>query len=255
MIVEILTLFPGFFKGPLQETILKRSSEKNVVTFKLRNVRDYAEGKHRVTDEKPYGGGAGMVMRPEPVIKAIEAAREESGACKSWTILLTPSGAKFDQSRAQDLVTVEHLILVCGRYEGFDDRVRQSVDAEVSVGDFVLSGGEVAALVVTDALVRLLPGVLGDPESPKEESFVDGLLEYPHFTRPREFRGLEVPDVLLGGNHAEITRWRRKQSLQRTLDRRPELLATAALSDMDRQLLSEVEAENPTGTLSPRKDG
>ena len=241
MKVEILTIFPGFFAGPLDETILKRAVEKGRLAVSLRDIREYATDKHAKTDDVPFGGGPGMVMKPEPVVAAIEASR---AAGHARVALLDPGGARFDQAAAERLAREPSLALVCGRYEGFDDRIRSFADEELSVGDVVLSGGEPAALVVLDAVARLLEGVLGNQESTRTESFGDGLLEAPSFTRPREFRGVAVPDVLTRGDHEAIRRWRRRESLARTLRRRPDLLDAARrdgrLTEEDAKLLDEI---------------
>lgn len=221
MRIDILTLFPGMFRGPFEESIIKRAVERGLLEIGIHNIRDFAPGRHRVADDYPYGGGAGMVMKPEPVFAAVEAVRRPD----SRVILMTPQGRLFTQSIAQDLSRLDHLVLLCGHYEGVDERVRDHlVDDELSIGDYVLTGGELPAMVVVDAVARLVPGVLGAGESAVEESFAAGLLEYPHYTRPPDFRGWRVPQVLLSGNHARISRWRREQSLLRTLRRRPELL-------------------------------
>ena len=221
MRIDILTLFPGMFRGPFEESIIKRAVERGLLEIGVHNIRDFAPGRHRVTDDYPYGGGAGMVMKPEPVFAAVEAVRRPS----SRVILMTPQGRIFTQSVALGLSRLGHLVLLCGHYEGVDERVREHlVDDELSIGDYVLTGGELPAMVVVDAVARLVPGVLGAGESAVEESFAAGVLEYPHYTRPPEFRGWKVPQVLLSGNHARISRWRREQSLLRTLRRRPELL-------------------------------
>ena len=221
--VEVLTLFPRMVQAPLEESILGKAQEKGLLRVQVTDIRDFAEGKHRVTDDVPYGGGAGMVMKPEPLVKAIEAAKQRRPSAR--VILMSPQGARFDQARAQALVRDGELILVCGRYEGVDERVLGWIDEELSVGDFVLTGGELAALAVIDAAARLVPGVLGNDLSPQSESFAgEGLLEGPQYTRPPEFRGLKVPEVLLSGDHAKIARWRREQALSRTRERRPDLL-------------------------------
>lgn len=220
--IEILTLFPGMVRAPLQESILGKAQEKGLVELSVRDIREHAEGKHRVTDDAPYGGGAGMVMKPEPLVSAIEAARERLPGAKAY--LLSPQGRRFGQSVAQELAGCGRFILVCGRYEGVDERVLDFVDGELSLGDFVLSGGELAACVVVDAVARLWPGVLGNELSARHESFEGGLLEHPQYTRPPEFRGRRVPDVLLSGDHAQVERWRREQSLERTRRRRPDLM-------------------------------
>jgi tRNA (guanine37-N1)-methyltransferase len=240
--VAVLTLFPRMVAVPLAESILGKAQEKGLLRARVVDVRDHAEGKHRVTDDVPYGGGAGMVMKPEPLVAAIEAARSELPG--AHVVLLTPQGARFDQRKAEELSRRGKLVLVCGRYEGVDERVRAFVDEEISLGDFVLTGGEVAALAVVDAVARLVPGVLGNEESPRSESFGgDMLLEGPQYTRPPEFRGRRVPEVLLSGDHARIARWRRKEALVRTRERRPDLFERVRLSDDDRTLLSEAEKQ------------
>lgn len=220
---HVLTLFPGFFRGPLRETILGRAVSGGEVDVEVTDIRDFASGPHRRADDRPYGGGPGMVMKPGPVVRAIEFASQADPPPQR--VLLTPQGAPFDQETAREFAGLEHLVLVCGRYEGVDQRVRDGwIDREISVGDYVLSGGEPAALVVLDAVVRLVPGVLGNDDSLDEESFASGLLEYPHYTRPREFRGREVPEVLLSGDHGRIETWRRQKARERTLERRPDLV-------------------------------
>ncbi|HZX96533.1 MAG TPA: tRNA (guanosine(37)-N1)-methyltransferase TrmD [Myxococcales bacterium] len=221
--VEILTLFPRMVAAPLEESILGKAREKGLLRVQVTDIREFAGGKHRVTDDVPYGGGAGMVMKPEPLVAAIEAARTRAPSAR--VVLMSPQGARFDQAKAVELSRHDSLVLVCGRYEGVDERVLGWVDEELSLGDFVLTGGEVAALAVVDAVARLLPGVLGNELSAQSESFTgEGLLEGPQYTRPPEFRGLKVPDVLLSGDHARIARWRKEQALSRTRERRPDLL-------------------------------
>lgn len=219
---HIVTLFPEFFESPLGTTMLARGKERGALQFALYDIRDYASGKHRVTDDTPYGGGQGMVMKPEPLVAAIEATG--TGPSRPRRILLSPQGRVFSQALAHELAALPDIALICGRYEGVDERVRHFVDEELSVGDFVLSGGEPAALIVIDAVARLVPGVLGNTQSAQDESFQQGLLEYPQYTRPAQFRGLTVPDVLLSGDHAEIAKWRREQALRRTRERRPDLI-------------------------------
>jgi tRNA (guanine37-N1)-methyltransferase len=240
---EVLTLFPGMFTGPLNESILKRGREKGLLKVAVRNIRDYTEDKHKTADDSPYGGGAGMVLKPEPIFRAFEALKTECPGEECLTILLSPQGGLFNQKRAELLSEEKRrIVLLCGHYEAIDERVIQSlVDEELSVGDYVLTGGELAALVVIDAAVRLLPGVLGDEESAYRDSFGDGLLDHPHYTRPAEFRGMKVPEALLSGNHAEIEKWRRRESLKATLVKRPELLETAELTEEDRDLIKELE--------------
>lgn len=220
---QILTLFPEFFETPLSTSILGRAQDKGLVDYAMVDIRDFAHDKHRTTDDLPYGGGAGMVMKPEPLVEALEYAREQDAGAPR--VLLSPQGEPLTQSLADELAAEPGLILTCGRYEGIDERVRQGwIDREISIGDYVLSGGEPGALVLVDAVTRLLPGVLGNEESIREESFAQGRLEYPQYTRPREFRGRQVPEVLLSGNHQKIAQWRQQQSLERTRTRRPDLL-------------------------------
>ena len=224
MRIDILTLFPQVFESPLSCSILKRAQEKGVVDIVLTNIRDFAADNYKKVDDKPYGGGPGMVMMPGPVFDCFEYVKKLSTQ-KPRVILLTPQGQKFDQAKATELSRENRLILIAGRYEGFDERIRIGLGAEqISIGDFVLSGGELAAMVVVDAVVRLLPGALGDEDSPKDDSFSEGLLEYPQYTRPEVFRGMKVPDILLSGDHGKIARWRRHQALERTKKQRPDLL-------------------------------
>ena len=239
MRIDVLTLFPEAFAGPLEASILGRALSGGVAEVHLHDIRDYAVDRRQIVDDYAYGGGPGMVMKPEPLAAAIEAVRE--GATPSGrTVLLTPQGRLMGQTVVEELAALERLVLVCGHYEGVDERIREHlIDDEVSIGDYVLSGGEVAALVVIDAVVRRLPGTLGSADSLLEESHSDGLLEYPQYTRPAEFRGWRVPDILLSGNHGEISRWRRLQRIIRTARRRPELLDTACLSDEERAAVAE----------------
>ena len=244
MRIDILTIFPRMFTGFLQESILARAQKKGLVEIDTVDIREFSHHKHRRVDDYPFGGGAGMVMACEPICLAVEAVRaRHPGPHRS--ILLSPRGPIFTQEKARELAGQAHLILVCGHYEGVDERVLAAgaVDEELSIGDYILTGGEPAALVVVDAVVRLLPGVLGDDRSPQEESFQDGILEYPQYTRPREFRGLTVPEVLLSGLHEAIRRWRRRQALQKTLAVRPDLLAKARLTAEDRRLLQQIMSE------------
>ena len=235
--VEILTLFPRMCTAYLAESILGKAIESGVVAVTVRDVREHASGKHRVTDDAPYGGGAGMVMKPEPLTDAIEAAREALLGAR--VILTSPRGTVLDQRLAQRLAEHGRVVVVCGRYEGVDERVRSAVDEEVSLGDFVLTGGELAALAIVDAAARCIPGVLGNESSAGAESFsgVDGLLEYPHYTRPPVFRGMKVPEILLSGDHRRIERWRRRESLRATRQRRPDLFERLALTDQDLRLI------------------
>ncbi len=239
MRIDILTLFPAMFAGPLTESILKRAQEKGLLSIHLHNIRDYTTDRHRTTDDTPYGGGGGMVMMVEPLVKAVEDVR---GADQHVpVILLTPQGRVFTQRVACELAAHDRLILICGRYEGVDERVRQLVVTdEISIGDYVLTGGELAAMVVVDAVARLIPGVLGARWAAEEDSHAMGLLEYPHYTRPPVFRGLVVPEVLLSGDHQAVERWRRREAIRRTWERRPDLLLIAPLSEEERWFLGEL---------------
>jgi len=237
---DILTLFPGMFSSPFQESILGRAIERGLLQIRIINIRDFALDRHHTADDAPYGGGQGMVMKIEPIAGAIESIKAKNPA--AWIVYLTPQGRPFDQKRAKELSSCPHLVLLCGRYEGIDERVKELfVDEEISIGDYVLTGGEPAAMVVVDAISRLLPGVLGSERSATEDSFFDSLLEYPHFTRPFDFRGKRVPEILLTGNHAAIFRWRRTQALKRTLIRRPDLLKRANLGKEDQDLLEQIQ--------------
>jgi len=238
---DVLTLFPAMFASPFADSILGKAADRGLIEISAHNLRDWAEGRHKVTDDTPYGGGEGMVMKPEPVARALKALRNENPA--SRVLLMSPQGRPFRQADARKLADESGLILVCGRYEGFDERIRTLVEEEFSLGDFVVTGGELPAMVIIDAVARLVPGVLGNHASAASDSFSDGLLEYPHYTRPADFQDQRVPEVLLSGNHAAIARWRRKEQLRRTLLRRPELLAGANLSEEDRRILAELEKD------------
>ena len=221
MKIDVLTLFPGMFPGPLDESIIKRACESGRLRLGIHDLRDYTHDRHRTVDDRPFGGGPGMLMKPEPLFEAVEALRGE----KTRVILTSPAGRPFRQQIARELAAEEHLLLVCGSYEGFDERVRQGLaDDELSIGDYVLTNGALPAMVIIDSVTRLLPGVLGDDESSQDESFSGGLLEYPQYTRPAEFRGMTVPEVLLSGDHAAIEKWRREQAEVQTRQRRPDLL-------------------------------
>ena len=234
---EVFSLFPQVFNPYLETSILQRARQNGLVEVRLHNIRDWTTDRHHITDDMPYGGGGGMVMKPEPIFTAVESVLGDPPACP--VILMTPQGRVFNQKVAQELAGQPALALICGRYEGVDERVRQYlVTDEISIGDYVLSGGELAALVVIDAVTRLIPGVLGDPDGAWDDSHAMGLLEYPHYTRPPEFRGWEVPEILLSGDHGRIARWRREQALLRTWQRRPDLLDSAPLTEHDRELLS-----------------
>lgn len=248
MRIDILTLFPQMFQSPFSAGIFQRAIDQKLVEVNLHNIRDYTYDKHHVVDDYAYGGGAGMILKPEPIFEAVEAVKSDIDFKEKSdmlpVILLTPQGRPFSQPIAQELSRGKHLILICGRYEGVDERVREYlVTDEISIGDYVLNGGELAAMVVVDAVVRLLPGVLGSEASLLDDSYVTGLLEYPQYTRPSVFRGWVVPEVLLSGNHAQIARWRREQAILRTLKRRPELLDKAELCAKERQLVERLKAE------------
>ncbi len=273
MRIDVFTLFPSMIEGYLNESILKRAREAGRLEVVVHNIRDYALDKHHITDDTPYGGGGGMVMKPEPIFAAVESVlgkQREAGELESGDLasdsqstisnlqspasnpqspipitLLTPQGRLFSQSVAQELAGHERIALICGRYEGVDERVREHlVTDEISIGDYVLTGGELPALVIVDAVARLLPGVLGHPAGAADDSHATGLLEYPHYTRPPEFRGWKVPDVLVSGDHAKVDRWRREQALRRTRQRRPDMLARAALTEADLKFLESLERED-----------
>ena len=243
---DILTLFPEFFDSPLNQSMLKRAQNQGVVRFRVINLRDFALDRHQVTDDRPFGGGPGMVLKIEPLARAITWVRDQDDGV--WVILLSPQGRLFTQSGAAALARQRHVLLVCGHYEGVDDRVRYYIDEEISIGDYILTGGESPALVVIDAVTRLLPGSLGDAESAEEESFQDSLLEYPHYTRPQLFNGHAVPEVLLSGNHQRIARWRRQQALRRTWQRRSDLLDRASLTPEDQDFVANLARESEAGS-------
>jgi tRNA (guanine37-N1)-methyltransferase len=253
MHVDVLTLFPEMFRGPLDESILKRAQESGRLSVALHDIRDYTTDKHHITDDAPYGGGGGMVMKPEPIFAAVEAIlpsppprheAEEDGEGDVPVILLSPQGRLFTQAVAAELSCHPRMLLLCGRYEGVDERVRQHlVTDEISIGDYVLTGGELAAMVIIDAVTRLLPGVLGDPGATIDDSHAQGLLEGPHYTRPAAFRGWKVPEILSSGNHAAVARWRREQALRRTFERRPDLLEQSELTLQDQEFLARLTDE------------
>jgi tRNA (guanine37-N1)-methyltransferase len=222
VLIQILTLFPEMFAGPFENSIIKRAREQKLIEFRWLNFRDYTTDKHRMVDDIPYGGGSGMVLKPEPIFRCLQFAKQT--APNAFVILLTPQGTVFNQNIAKELAVREHLIFICGHYEGFDERIRAWVDMELSIGDYVLTGGELAAMVISDAVARLVPGVLGSAESALKDSFTENLLDYPQYTRPVEFEGMTVPEVLLSGHHANIEKWRREQAILRTTRRRPDLL-------------------------------
>jgi len=269
---EIVTIFPDFFRGPLDYGIVRRAREGELIEVRLHDLRAFTKDRHRTVDDRPFGGGEGMVLKPEPLFECVEslgiapAQERRSGTVRQTVILLSPQGQMFTQAVAQELAALEQIVIICGRYEGVDERVAEGLaDREISVGDFVLSGGELGAAVIIDTVTRLLPGALGNEASARQESFTagvqreaelaadgtsvpdstcasGGLLDYPHYTRPAEFRGMAVPEVLMGGNHEQIRRWRRRKALEKTLLNRPDLLKSEALSDVDRKLLAELAA-------------
>ena len=246
MQIDIFTLFPQMFESPLSSGLLQRAIDRKLVRVNLHNIRDYTHDKHRTVDDYPYGGGAGMMLKPEPVFEAVEALQSDLSHKQEVVevpiVLLTPQGRLFSQHIALKLSKYSHLVLICGHYEGIDERVREHlVTDEISIGDYVLSGGELAAMIVADAVVRLLPGVLGSEASPLDESHTTGLLEYPQYTRPQVYRDWAVPEVLLSGNHTQIAQWRREQSILRTLKRRPELLDKANLCTKEKQLVARLK--------------
>lgn len=243
MVIDVITLFPEIIRTYLSCGVLKKAIDESMIQVRIHNLRDFTRDRHRTVDDYPYGGGSGMVMKPEPLFDAIEHIK--SDGIERLIILLTPQGKKFNQQMARALSEEKRgLVFICGRYEAIDERVRAIVDDEISIGDYVLTGGELAALVIIDAVSRLLPGVLGNYDSTIEESFEWGILDYPHYTRPPEFRGMKVPDILLSGDHEAIRRWRRKEALRRTLQRRPDLLEKAVLSEEDLILIKEIKEES-----------
>lgn len=245
MKIDVLTLFPEMFEGVFGQSILKKAAEKQAVHYNVINFRDYADNKHQTVDDYPYGGGAGMVLKPQPIFDAVAALQGKENDRKGRVILLCPQGERYDQKKAEELAKEEHLIFICGHYEGYDERIRKHlVTDEISIGDFVLTGGELGAMVVVDSVVRLLPEVLGNEESHQKDSFSTGLLEHPHYTRPADFRGLKVPDILLSGNHKNIEEWRVKESLRRTLTRRPDLLEVIELTKEQSKWLEEIKKED-----------
>ncbi|WP_276352527.1 tRNA (guanosine(37)-N1)-methyltransferase TrmD [Cohnella caldifontis] len=247
MRIDVLTLFPEMFDGVFGSSILGKARERGIVELSTLNFREFSTNKHHTVDDTPYGGGGGMVLKPEPIFGAVEHVLERAGGeggKPARVILMCPQGETFTQRKAEELARESHLVFICGHYEGYDERIREFlVTDELSIGDYVLTGGELPSMAVIDAVVRLLPGVLGNENSALADSFQDGLLEYPHYTRPPEFRGWAVPDVLLSGNHAEIAKWRRRQSLERTFVRRPDLLERAELTAAERKWLEEKRAE------------
>lgn len=243
MEIQIFTIFPEMFNGPINTSILKRAQEKELIKINLVDFRTYALSKHQNVDDSPFGGGAGMVLKPEPIYAAVESVLGDLKTFRGKILLMSPQGEKFDQNLARELAQEESLAIICGHYEGFDERIRALADREITIGDYVLTGGEIPAMAVIDAVCRLIPGVLGETESFFSDSFYHGLLEYPQYTRPRVFRGMAVPEVLLSGNHEAIRKWRRRESIRRTLQRRPELVEFEKFSGEDRKLLEEIRQE------------
>ena len=241
MRIDIITLFPSMFRGPFDESIIKRARKKGILEINLQDLREFTDDKHRTVDDVPYGGGAGMVMKAEPLFRVVEKLKEEKSS-SSKVILLSPQGQPFVQEKAKELAEEEGLIFICGHYEGVDERVREHlIDEELSLGDFVLTGGELAAIVMVDAIARMLPEVLGCKDSIREDSFYQTLLDYPHYTRPAEFRGWKVPGVLISGNHQKIREWRKKKKLENTFKKRPDLLKTAKLSREEEEMLEQIK--------------
>ncbi|MCD5030065.1 tRNA (guanosine(37)-N1)-methyltransferase TrmD [Enterococcus asini] len=243
MRIDVLTLFPGMFAGPMGESIIGKAREKDLLEMNVSNFRDYSDNKHHTVDDYPYGGGAGMLLKAQPIFDNLAAIEQATPTTKKRVILLDPAGKKFDQKMAEEFSQEEHLIFICGHYEGYDERIRTLVTDEVSLGDYVLTGGELGAMVMIDATVRLLPEVLGNETSAQTDSHSTGLLEHPQYTRPADFRGLAVPEVLLNGNHKLIEEWRLKESLRRTYTRRPDMLAKLELTAEMKKLLAEIKSE------------
>lgn len=243
MKIDILTLFPRMFEGPLTESIIGKAIDKKLLDVTVRNFRDYSENKHRNVDDYPYGGGAGMLLTAQPIFSGLDAIESENPNTKKRVILLDPAGVPFTQNHAEELSEQSHLVFICGHYEGYDERIRTLVTDEISLGDFVLTGGELGAMVLIDAAVRLLPEVLGNEESAKTDSHSTGLLEHPQYTRPAEFRGMKVPDVLISGNHKKIAEWQEKESLRRTYLRRPDMLAKTVITKDQKKWLDEIKSE------------
>ncbi|MCG1012413.1 tRNA (guanosine(37)-N1)-methyltransferase TrmD [Tepidanaerobacter sp. GT38] len=235
--IYILTLFPEFFESPFNVSIIKRAIDNGLIQIELINIRDFSRDKHKKVDDYPYGGGCGMVMKPEPIFEAVEYVEKKIDGQNRRIILLSPQGQVFNTQLARNLSNEKNLIFICGHYEGIDERVKTLITDEISIGDFILTGGEIPALAIIDAVARFVPGVLGSSQSPEEESFYNGLLEYPQYTRPQVYRGLKVPDVLLSGNHKEIELFRRKEALKRTREKRPDLFEKLKLTDLDKNLL------------------
>lgn len=246
MKIDVLTLFPRMFQGPLTESIIGKAIDRDLLKVDVVNFRDYTDNKHLNVDDYPYGGGAGMLLKAQPIFDAIDAINEKAPETKKRVILLDPAGIPFTQSVAEELAEEEHLVFICGHYEGYDERIRTLVTDEISLGDYVLTGGELGAMVMIDATVRLLPEVLGNDQSAKTDSHSTGLLEHPQYTRPAEYRGMKVPDVLISGNHKKIKEWQDKESIRRTFERRPDMLEALDLSDEQEKYLNEIKKEQET---------
>lgn len=243
MKIDILTLFPKMFDGPLTESILGKAIDKQLLQVQIRNFREFADNKQQHVDDYPYGGGAGMLLMPQPIFSAMDAVESEAPKTKKRVILLDPAGVSFTQSIAEELAEEEHLVFICGHYEGYDERIRSLVTDEISIGDYVLTGGELGAMVIIDATVRLLPDVLGNKQSAENDSHSEGLLEHPQYTRPAEYRGMKVPDILISGNHKWIKEWQEKESLRRTYLRRPDMLSKRKMSEKQKSMLAEIKKE------------
>lgn len=239
MRIDILTLFPSMFEGPMSESIIGKAVEKDIVSIEAQNFRDFSDNKHKTVDDYPFGGGAGMLLKAQPIVDALDDIKNHTPTIKKRIILMDPAGETFNQKIAEELAEEEHLIFVCGHYEGFDERIKKHVTDEISIGDFILTGGELGAMVMIDSVVRLLPDTLGNELSNQTDSFSTGLLEHPQYTRPRDFRGDEVPEVLFSGNHAKIAEWQEKESLRKTWERRPELLKDHILSERQEKWIKE----------------
>lgn len=243
MRIDILTLFPTMFEGPLSESIIGKAIEKDLLSIETTNFRDFSDNKHNMVDDYPFGGGAGMLLKAQPIVDSIDAIKEAYPETKKRIILMDPAGQTYNQALAEELAQEEHLVFICGHYEGFDERIKAHVTDEISIGDFILTGGELGAMVIVDSVVRLLPEALGNKLSNQTDSFSTGLLEHPQYTRPRDFRGDEVPEVLFSGNHAKIAEWQEKASLRKTLERRPDLLEEIMLTKQQEKWLQEIKAE------------
>ncbi len=247
MRVDILSLFPSMFSGPFDDSIIRRAKENGILDIHILNPRDFAFDRHKHVDDSPFGGGSGMVLKPEPMYRAMRFLLETTSFARRRVLLMSPDGVTFTQKKAKELADFEQLIFICGHYEGFDARIMELADEILSIGDYVLTGGELPAMVMVDAVARMLPGVLGSEESAPTDSFYHGLLEYPQYTRPRDYHGKVVPEVLFSGDHAKIAAWRRRESLRLTFERRPDLLANVELTDEDRRFLKKLESEQNYG--------